>query len=356
MSYFGSYECMDMHCPGSKSDEQLAAAIAAYLEEHPIDAGLDEAALAAAIAAYLEDHPIDAGLDEAALGAYLVENGYLNDEVLADAIAQALAEAKASGEFDGDPGVDGADGSPGADGADGVGIQSVEQTITSTEDGGTNIVTVTKTDGSTSTFEVRNGSKGNDGAPGKDGTDGADGQNGADGATPNIQIGTVETLPADSPATASLTGTPENPLLNLGIPRGADGAGGMADDGEWNLITHFTVENAALSYEIPLQEGAKEYGVYWSYTNNTVPQRSIMVRDTIAPFGVMYRAATNESSFFVRIYKGPNSILATGQNTNYSASRFQNGGTNIGSGTDFPAMTLTTQIECTSQEVWVYWR
>ena len=45
-------------------------------------------------------------------------------------------------------------------GKDGVGIQSVEQTTTSTEDGGTNVVTVTKTDGTTSTFEVRNGSKG----------------------------------------------------------------------------------------------------------------------------------------------------------------------------------------------------
>lgn len=42
----------------------------------------------------------------------------------------------------------------------GVGIQSVEQTTTSTKDGGINIVTVTKTDGTTSTFSVRNGSKG----------------------------------------------------------------------------------------------------------------------------------------------------------------------------------------------------
>ena len=64
----------------------------------------------------------------------------------------------------------------------GVGIQSVEQTTTSTEDGGTNIVTVTKTDGTTSTFSVRNGSKGSTGPAGADGKDGADGQDGADGA------------------------------------------------------------------------------------------------------------------------------------------------------------------------------
>ena len=66
-------------------------------------------------------------------------------------------------------------------GADGVGIQSVEQTTTSAEDGGTNVITVTKTDGTTSTFQVKNGSKGSDGVPGADGKDGADGQPGTSG-------------------------------------------------------------------------------------------------------------------------------------------------------------------------------
>ena len=46
---------------------------------------------------------------------------------------------------------------------------------------------------------------------------------GQDGATPNIQIGTVETLPSGSPATASMGGTAENPILNLGIPQGNAG-------------------------------------------------------------------------------------------------------------------------------------
>lgn len=145
------------------------------------DGAISDEKLAAAIAAYLADHPIDAGLDEVELAAYLTENGYLTDAALADAITQALAEAKASGQFDGEPGKDGADGSPGADGADGVGIESVVQTTTSAEDGGTNIVTVTKTDGTTSTFQVKNGSKGSDGVPGADGKDGADGQPGTSG-------------------------------------------------------------------------------------------------------------------------------------------------------------------------------
>ena len=87
---------------------------------------------------------------------------------------------------DGLPGKDGKDGDPGADGKDGVGIQSVTQTTASTEDGGTNIVTVTKTDGTTSTFEVRNGSRGSTGpagADGKNGQDGSQGPAGADGKT-----------------------------------------------------------------------------------------------------------------------------------------------------------------------------
>ena len=63
-------------------------------------------------------------------------------------------------------------GSQGADGADGIGIQSVEQTTTSIEDGGTNIITVTKTDGTSSAFTVRNGSKGSTGATGATGAAG----------------------------------------------------------------------------------------------------------------------------------------------------------------------------------------
>ena len=60
-------------------------------------------------------------------------------------------------------------------GADGIGIQSVEQTATSTEDGGANIITVTKTDGTSSMFTVRNGSKGSTGATGATGAAGEDG-------------------------------------------------------------------------------------------------------------------------------------------------------------------------------------
>lgn len=46
----------------------------------------------------------------------------------------------------------------------------------------------------------------------------------------NLEIGSVTTLPAGSAATAEITGTVTNPILNLGIPQGERGA--MGDKGE----------------------------------------------------------------------------------------------------------------------------
>lgn len=47
------------------------------------------------------------------------------------------------------------------------------------------------------------------------------------GATPEFQVGEVATLEPGSEATATLSGTAEQPVLNFGIPRGADGAPGQ---------------------------------------------------------------------------------------------------------------------------------
>lgn len=57
----------------------------------------------------------------------------------------------------------------------------------------------------------------------------SDGEDGATGATPNLTIGTVETLEPSESATATITGTPENPVLNLGIPQGDAGEVTLAD-------------------------------------------------------------------------------------------------------------------------------
>lgn len=125
----------------------------------------------------------------------------------------------------GDPGPQGEPGTPGKDGTNGTDGHTPE--ITAAKSGKT---TTIKADG-TAIAEIQDGADGapgQDGAPGKDGEpgkDGAPGAKGDTGATPNIQIGTVTTLDAGEDATASMGGTAENPLLNLSIPKGADGAG-----------------------------------------------------------------------------------------------------------------------------------
>ena len=81
-------------------------------------------------------------------------------------------------------------------------------------------------------------SRGEKGNPGDKGDTGDKGDPGQTGATPNIQIGTVQTLDPGQQATASVTGTAENPVLNLGIPKGEKG-----DPGEGS---------GAEPYEIPI--------------------------------------------------------------------------------------------------------
>ena len=82
-------------------------------------------------------------------------------------------------------------GPQGLQGDPGVGIASVTQTTTSTEDEGINVITVTKEDGTQSTFQVRNGSKGSQGIQGPQGVQGEPGRLQA-------RYKQVETLPTAS--------------------------------------------------------------------------------------------------------------------------------------------------------------
>ena len=79
--------------------------------------------------------------------------------------------------------------------------------------------------GSDDTGKPSRGEKGEPGSPG------AKGDKGDPGATPNLTIGSVTTLDAGQNATASMGGTAESPVLNLGIPRGAKGEPGEGGGG-----------------------------------------------------------------------------------------------------------------------------
>lgn len=84
----------------------------------------------------------------------------LGTEDLPEAINTALAQAKESGEFNGQDGEDGQDGQDGEDGSDGVGITTLVQVTASEEDGGENVWRATLSDNQTADFKVKNGNKG----------------------------------------------------------------------------------------------------------------------------------------------------------------------------------------------------
>lgn len=186
-----------------------------------LKAAVDEEMVKAFVEAYLEANPLDAPvtsvngktgdveLTASDVGARpsnwmpsASDVGALDSDTLGGAVDDALAQAKASGEFDG------------KDGADGVGIREVKQTTTSTVSGGKNVVTVYLTDGSSYTFTVYNGQKGADGTGGSGGGTGADG----------VGISNAE-INSDGELVLYLTDGNE---INVGRVVGADGADGVS--------------------------------------------------------------------------------------------------------------------------------
>lgn len=82
-------------------------------------------------------------------------------------------------------------------------------------------------------LEGLKGPKGDTGLTGPKGDTGEQGITGANGITPNITIGNVTTLKAGEKATVALDAlsSTTNPILNFGIPKGADGTGGGSSSG-----------------------------------------------------------------------------------------------------------------------------
>ena len=204
-----------------------------------------------------------------------------------DALAQiwaAIDELKAGG------------GGAGTPGKDGVGIDRIEKTNTQ---GLVNTYTIYLTDESTYTFTVTNGAKGDKGDKGDTGDTGPQGETGArgpagpqgeigpqgpkgdtgeigpqgpkgdTGATPNIQIGTVQTLDPGQQATASMTGTPENPLLNLGIPKGKDGES-PTGGGDSETVNESVVLEYNEGYVIGKETSAQNKGKLVDLNNDDV--------------------------------------------------------------------------------------
>lgn len=215
------------------------------------------------------------------------EVGALSAATLPEAITTALAQATASGAFDGADGQDGitptigengnwylgetdtgkpsrgetgpagadgrdgADGQPGENGTDGY---SPTANVTQTDNGAT--ITITDKNGTT-TATVTNGKDGADGNPGADGRpgkDGADGKSAYQYAQEGGYTGTeaefaaklAQEMPTALPNpnaltfTGAVTGSYDgSEPLSVEIP---SGGGGGAASGEWRLVCDITLE------------------------------------------------------------------------------------------------------------------
>ena len=127
----------------------------------------------------------------------------------------------------GDKGDKGDTGATGPAGANGVSVSSVKQTTTSTADGGSNVVTVTLSNGTTSTFTVKNGSKGSTGSNGTNGTNGVT-------FTPSVD--------ANGNLSWTNNGGLANPAtVNIKGPKGDAGSGGSGGgSAAYPIVEHGT--------------------------------------------------------------------------------------------------------------------
>lgn len=109
------------------------------------------------------------------------------------------------------------------------------------------------------------------------GDQGEKGDTGDTGATPDFTIGTVSTLPAGSSATASIIGTAEDPVLNLGIPKG--------DTGEVTQAEFDALSDTVDDMQDTLEHKADIDGYYSDMTVGAAEQvvSSTMYEDT-APY------------------------------------------------------------------------
>lgn len=120
----------------------------------------------------------------------------------------------------GEQGLQGLEGKQGAKGEDGISITSIEQTTTSSNSGGNNIITCTLSNGIVTRFNIKNGQQGLKGEQGPQGIAGVD------GITPTIKVGTVDTGEEGTQASIIATTEGTTTSFNFTIPRGNTGAAG----------------------------------------------------------------------------------------------------------------------------------
>ena len=171
-------------------------------------------------------------------------------------------------------------------------LKSGKQTTTSTADGGSNVYTFTDTKGATSTFTVKNGSKGSTGAAAGFGTPTASVDAGV--GAPSV------TVSATGPNTAKVFNFA---FKNLKGPKGDTGAtgsvAGTIPTGSGNVVTDVSLDSSTKKLTITKSKTLATVATSGSYNDlNNKP-------DAVTYF-------TSESNYYLRAFGGKYKISAPG--------------------------------------------
>lgn len=149
------------------------------------------------------------------------------------------------------------------------------------------------------------GDKGEPGAKGEPGSPGAKGDKGDTGATPNLTIGSVTTLDAGQNATASMGGTAESPVLNLGIPKGAKGEPGQGGGGAWYVTVTPGTNNSATADKTAAE-------VYAAYEAGKAVYCILLDAISGAPVVLPLLAAVNVDGYYLFCFAGSGAPRVSG--------------------------------------------
>lgn len=143
------------------------------------------------------------------------------------------------------------------------------------------------------------------GAKGEPGSPGAKGDKGDTGATPNLTIGSVTTLDAGQNATASMGGTAESPVLNLGIPKGAKGEPGQGGGGAWYVTVTPGTNNSATADKTAAE-------VYAAYEAGKAVYCILLDAISGAPVVLPLLAAVNVDGYYLFCFAGSGAPRVSG--------------------------------------------
>ena len=190
------------------------------------------------------------------------------------------------------------------------------QTSTSTEDGGTNVFTFTRSDGTQSTFNVKNGSKGSKGTDGTNGTNGKDGERGN-----NWRVGTELTHAGGTATTTAFTSA--NTII-----------GDMYLNEEWQFVyqcTAVTSTNSTWEYLCSIKSGA----IVWNSTNVNVASAEQITKSEVDGGENVYRFTLFDGSTSDLVVKNGTGVKITTTSVTYQSST---------SGTTTPTGTWSTTV------------